>query len=139
MIGGKAQSARELSRLYTNCIEALCLRQVYKLAENVLDYDGMFGYRIAYGLAPELKKSIKERVLTPEFMEMADGELGITIEEFFRNNLNLTDTAAKLYIHRNTLLYRLEKINRCTGFDLKKFEDSWLFKVAWMIYKEDSR
>ncbi|HYE81516.1 MAG TPA: helix-turn-helix domain-containing protein [Clostridia bacterium] len=138
VIGGKAVSAKELHKLYANCIEALCLKQIYRLGDNVLDYDGMYGYRIAYNLDPELKEAIKGRVLTPEFMEMANGELGITIEEFFKNNLNLTDTAAKLYIHRNTLLYRLDKIHKCTGYDLKKFEDSWLFKLAWMIYKEDA-
>ena len=76
------------------------------------------------------------KVFTDEFSDMVKGELGITIEEFFRNNLNITDTAAKLYIHRNTLLYRLDKIYRCTGFDLKRFEDSWLFRLAWMVFKE---
>lgn len=135
-IGGKAKLVKELSGLYKNCIEALCLKQIYSLGDNILNYDGMYGYRIAYNLAPELKESIKRRVFTDEFREMVNGELGTTIEEFFRNNLNLTDTAAKLYIHRNTLLYRLDKIHKCTGFDIKVFEDSWLFKLAWIINKE---
>ncbi|KUO74045.1 MAG: hypothetical protein APF77_02835 [Clostridia bacterium BRH_c25] len=138
VIGGKAELAKELHDLYKNCIEALCLKHIYHLGDSVLSYDGMYGYRTAYNLDTKLKESIKERVFTAEFMEMANGELGITIEEFFKNNLNLTDTAAKLYIHRNTLLYRLDKIHKCTGFDLKRFEDSWLFKLAWMIYKEDA-
>jgi DNA-binding PucR family transcriptional regulator len=99
----------------------------------------MYGYRIAYNLDPKLKEFISSRVFTAEFKELLGGELGITIEEFFKNNLNLTDTAAKLYIHRNTLLYRLDKINKCTGFDIKRFEDSWLFKLAWMIHKENSK
>ncbi len=136
VIGGKAEYVKELCRLYRNCIDALCLKQIYNLGDSVLNYDAMYGYRIAYNLDHELKEFIRGRVFTEEFNEMMNGELGNTIEEFFKNNLNLTDTAAKLYIHRNTLLYRLDKINKCTGFDLKMFEDSWLFKLAWIINKE---
>ncbi|HYF82668.1 MAG TPA: helix-turn-helix domain-containing protein [Clostridia bacterium] len=136
VLGGSAVCAKELQGMYGNCIEALCLKQIYGLGDSVLDYEGMYGYRIAHNLDPKLKEFISRRVFTPEFKEMLNGELGITIEEFFKNNLNLTDTAAKLYIHRNTLLYRLDKINKSTGFDIKKFEDSWLFKLAWMIHKE---
>lgn len=139
VIGGKAASAREVRILYEKCKEALCLKNIYGLVENVLNYDAMYGYRIAYNLDPELKDFITGRVFTAEFNEAANGELGNTIEEFFKNNLNLTDTAAKLYVHRNTLLYRLDKIHRYTGFDLKKFEDSWLFKLAWMIRKENMK
>ncbi len=136
IIGGRAEAARELHELYENCKEALCLKSIYRLGDSVLNYDTLYGYRIAYNLDPKLKAFIKKRVFTEEFSEAANGELGSTIEEFFRNNLNLTDTAAKLYVHRNTLLYRLDKIYRYTGFDLKKFEDSWLFRLAWMINKE---
>lgn len=136
VIGGRADTAKVLYGLYENCIEALCLKNIYSIGDKVLNYDGMYGYRVAYNLDPRIKDSISRRVLTDEFMVMVSGELGKTIEQFFENNLNLTDTAAKLYIHRNTLLYRLDKIQKCTGFDLKKFEDSWLFKLAWMIYKE---
>ncbi|HYF75451.1 MAG TPA: helix-turn-helix domain-containing protein [Candidatus Nitrosocosmicus sp.] len=139
VIGGRAACAKELHGLYENCSEALCLKQVYGLADSILNYEGMYGYRIAYNLNPRLKELISRRVFTEDFREMVNGELGNTIEEFFKNNLNLTDTAAKLYIHRNTLLYRLDKIHKSTGFDLKRFEDSWLFKLAWMIYKENSR
>ncbi len=137
VIGGRAAYTKELHGLYENCIEALCLKHIYSLGDSVLNYEDMYGYRIAYNLDPKLKEFISRRVFTAEFKEMLNGELGITIEEFFKNNLNLTDTAGKLYIHRNTLLYRLDKIYKSTGFDIKRFEDSWLFKLAWMIYKEN--
>jgi len=139
IIGGRAEGAGDLHELYENCMEALCLKRIYSLGDSVLSYDAMYGYRIANNLEPKLKEFIHHRVFTKEFVDAYNAELGTTIEEFFRNNLNLTDTAAKLYVHRNTLLYRLEKINKYTGFDLKKFEDSWLFKLAWMINKENSR
>jgi hypothetical protein len=138
-IGGRAKTVGEMHQLYENCKEAFCFKSIYGLKENVLDYEAMYGYRIAGSLDPKLKAMIQERVFTPEFIEAANGELGTTIEEFFRNNLNLTDTAAKLYVHRNTLLYRLDKIHKYTGFDLKKFEDSWLFKLAWMLHKENKK
>ena len=136
VIGGRAAKASELYPLYRNCMEALSLKHIYGLGDNVLDYDGMYGYRVAYNLDPRLKEFLRRKVFAAEFSDMVKGELGITIEEFFRNNLNLTDTAAKLYIHRNTLLYRLEKIYKCTGFDLKRFEDSWLFRLAWIVSRE---
>ena len=135
-IGGRAARASELHDIYENCIEAFCLKEIYNLGDSVLNFERMYGCRVAYNLNPKLKKLIVGRIFTDEFKEMVSGELGITIEEFFKNNLNLTDTAAKLYIHRNTLLYRLDKVHKSTGFDLKIFEDSWLFKLAWMIYKE---
>lgn len=138
-IGGRAKTVREIHRLYENCKEAFCLRSIYGLKENVLDYEAMYGYRIADSLEPKIKAMIQERVFTPEFIEAANGELGTTIEEFFRNDLNLTDTAAKLYVHRNTLLYRLDKIHKYTGYDLKRFEDSWLFKLAWILHKENNK
>jgi hypothetical protein len=136
-IGGRAMCVKELHGLYLDCIEALCLKQIYRLGDSILNYEDMYGYRIAHALDPKLKEFISRKVFNPEFREMLNGELGTTIEEFFRNNLNLTDTAAKLYIHRNTLLYRLDKIYKTTGFDLKRFEDSWLFKLAWIINKEE--
>jgi sugar diacid utilization regulator len=135
-IGGEAKSAKELKEKYEDAIKALYLKHTYALSENVIGFESMYGYRIAHNLSPKLKEYIRGRVFTPEFRGILSSELGITIEEFFKNNLNLTDTAAKLYIHRNTLLYRLDKIQKATGFDLKKFEDSWLFKLAWLIRKE---
>jgi sugar diacid utilization regulator len=137
-IGGRAARASELHGLYKNCKEAFCLKQIYHLGDSVLNYECMYGFSVAYNLSPKLKELIVGRIFTNEFREMVNGELGNTIEEFFKNNLNLTDTAGKLYIHRNTLLYRLDKVHKSTGFDLKIFEDSWLFKLAWMIYKENS-
>jgi len=135
-VGGQAPNVMELREKYRDCLKALYLKHAYNLPENVVIYDDLYSYRIANSLSPKLKEDIRSRVFTPEFKDILNSEMGNTIEELFRNNLNLTDTAAKLYIHRNTLLYRLDKIYKTTGFDLKKFEDSWLFKLAWLIRKE---
>lgn len=138
-LGGRARTVKELKEKYEDSLKALYLKEVFGLSESVINYENMYGCRIVHDLSPEIKEYISNRVFTEEFNSNMNTEMSITIEELFKNNLNLTDTAAKLYIHRNTLLYRLDKIYKSTGFDLKKFEDSWLFKLAWLIRKEKER
>lgn len=66
-------------------------------------------------------------------IEALDEDTLDTINRFFENNLNVSETARKLYVHRNTLVYRLEKVKKITGLDLREFEDAILFKVAVMV------
>ena len=68
-------------------------------------------------------------------IESLDQETLFTIQKFFENNLNVSETSRKLFLHRNTLVYRLEKIKRLTGLDLRKFDDAIVFKVALMVKK----
>ncbi len=136
-VGGKLDNIAQLPQIYDNCLNALYLKRKYDIAGRVLHYDNMYNYRIAFSLSEELKSSIIQKVFTPKFKEALNSEMETTIEEFFKCNLNLTDTANRLYVHRNTLLYRIEKIYKYTGFDLRKFEDCWLFKLAWVIGKQD--
>lgn len=135
-IGGKLEAPQQLAELYNLCLEAIELRKKYSINQNVLDYEGMSVYRLVASMDEGLKRSITERIFSSKFVEMLNNEIELTIEEMFRNNLNLTDTSARLFIHRNTLLYRIEKIYKQTGFDLRKFEDSMVFKLAWLMYKE---
>ena len=64
-----------------------------------------------------------------------DQETLFTIQKFFENSLNVSETSRKLFVHRNTLVYRLEKIKKITGLDLREFEDAIVFKVALMVKK----
>ena len=64
-----------------------------------------------------------------------DEETLTTISKFFENSLNVSETSRQLYIHRNTLVYRLDKIQKCTGLDLRVFEDAITFKIALMVVK----
>lgn len=68
-------------------------------------------------------------------IESLDQETLFTIQRFFENNLNVSETSRKLFVHRNTLVYRLEKIKKITGLDLREFEDAIVFKVALMVKK----
>ena len=65
--------------------------------------------------------------------DIFDEETTITIQKFFENNLNISETARQLYVHRNTLVYRLERIQKVLGLDIRVFEDAMLFKIAMMV------
>ena len=74
-------------------------------------------------------------IFKKESIEVLDQETIITIQKFFENNLNVSETSRKLYVHRNTLVYRLDKIYKLTGLDLRNFDDAIVFKVAMMVKK----
>ena len=135
-IGGILEQPQQLVELYNNCIEAMLLKHSYGINQKLLDYQSMLLYRLITSIDQDIKNNIIDKIFSNKFIEFLNSETEITIEEMFKNNLNLTDTSARLYIHRNTLLYRIDKIHRLTGFDLRKFEDSMIFKLAWLMYKE---
>lgn len=137
IIGDILEHPQQLAKLYDSCIEASLLKQSYGINEKLLDYRSMMIYRFITSIDQDLKNQIIDRVFSSKFIEFLNSEVELTIEEMFKNNLNLTDTSARLYIHRNTLLYRIDKIHKLTGFDLRKFEDSMIFKLAWLMYKEN--
>ena len=66
-------------------------------------------------------------------IDSIDNETIFTIQKFFENNLNVSETSRKLFVHRNTLVYRIEKVKKITGLDLREFEDAIVFKVAMMV------
>jgi hypothetical protein len=135
-IGDSLEQPQQLANLYNNCVEAILLKQSYSVNEKLLDYQSMLIYRLIKSIDLELKHKIIDRIFSSKFTEFLNSEVALTIEEMFKNNLNLTDTSTRLYIHRNTLLYRIDKIHKLTGYDLRKFEDSMIFKLAWLMYKE---
>jgi hypothetical protein len=136
-IGDKLEHPQQLANIYDGCMEAILLKQSYGVNEKLLDSQTMLIYRLITSIDQDLKKKITDRIFSSKFIEFLSSEVELTIEEMFRNNLNLTDTSARLYIHRNTLLYRIDKIYKLTGFDLRRFEDSMIFKLAWLMYKEN--
>ena len=73
--------------------------------------------------------------MDPDSIDSLDSETLFTIQRFFENNLNVSETSRGLFVHRNTLVYRLEKIKKLTGLDLRKFDDAIVFKVALMVKK----
>lgn len=135
-LGGQIHTLRSLPEIYQKCLEAFKLKSSYHLTDSILSYDNMQLHRILFTINDGLKEDIIKSVFTDQFAEILDNELEHTIDAFFRSNLNVTDTAKNIYIHRNTLLYRLEKIYKSTGYDLKNFEDSMLFRIAWLLRRQ---
>ena len=76
-----------------------------------------------------------DEIFKEETLDSIDEETLITIRTFFENNLNLSETSRQLYIHRNTLVYRLDKLQKSTGLDLRVFEDAITFKIALMVVR----
>ena len=78
-------------------------------------------------------KDVKIVEMKKGSLDSLDQETLLTIQKFFENNLNVSETSRKLFVHRNTLVYRLEKVKTKTGLDLRKFDDAVLFKMATMV------
>ena len=89
--------------------------------------------RLIYQLPTTLCEMFLNEVFKKGSIDSLDQETLYTIQKFFENNLNISETARQLYIHRNTLVYRLEKIQKLTGLDVRVFEDALTFKIAMMV------
>ena len=88
-------------------------------------------------LNPDEKVMLKNKFLTPEIVAiMKDKELIDCINAFFKNNLNISETSRNAFLHRNTLLYRIEKVNKLTGLNIRSFEDAMSFKILAVIYEK---
>lgn len=86
-------------------------------------------------LNPDEKAEIKEKFLTAETITvLKDNELVESVNNFFKNNLNISETSRNAFLHRNTLLYRIEKIHKITGLNVRNFEDALYFKLLTIIY-----
>ena len=86
----------------------------------------------------EKAEKIKKDIITDKSEKVLNEETIETVRAFFRNDLNLSTTARQLYIHRNTLIYRLEKIRKATGLDLKRFEDAAVFRMLMSIQERQT-
>ena len=91
--------------------------------------------RLIYQLPTTLCEIFLSEVFKKNSIDTLDQETLFTINKFFENNLNVSETSRKLFVHRNTLVYRLEKIKKLTGLDLREFDDAIIFKVALMVKK----
>lgn len=91
--------------------------------------------RLIYQLPPTLCRMFLDEVFPHDSYEELDDETLLTIDKFFENNLNGSETSRQLFVHRNTLVYRLDKVQKTTDLDLRNFDDAVLFKLASMVRK----
>ena len=108
---------------------------MFDTEKTIINYDNLGIARLIYQLPTTLCEVFLKEVFKRGSIDSLDQETLFTIQRFFENNLNVSETSRKLFVHRNTLVYRLEKIKRLTGLDLREFDDAIVFKVALMVKK----
>lgn len=132
-IGTEAESLKDVARSYKDAQTALKIGQIFEAEKNIVDYNHLGIGRLIYQLPTTLCRLFLNEVFREGVFETIDSETMMTIQKFFENNLNVSETSRQLFIHRNTLVYRLDKIQKITGMDLRKFDDAIYFKVAMMV------
>ena len=126
---------QELAQAYREARIALEVGKVFDTEKNIISYDNLGIGRLIYQLPTTLCDLFLKEVFKKESIDVLDQETIGTIQKFFENNLNVSETYRKLFVHRNTLVYRLDKIKKLTGLDLREFDDAIIFKVAMMVNK----
>ncbi|MBP0979677.1 MAG: helix-turn-helix domain-containing protein [Oscillospiraceae bacterium] len=134
-IGTTVTHVRNLARSYKEAQAALEIGKVLDVEQLVTRYDNLGIARLIYQLPVNLCDMFMREVFRKGSLDILDHETLYTVQKFFENNLNISETARKLFIHRNTLVYRLDKIAKITGLDLRIFDQAITFKVAMMVKK----
>lgn len=134
-IGTVATHLRDLAKAYKEAQIAIEVGKVFDTEKYVINYENLGIGRLIYQLPTTLCEMFLQEVFKKNPIDALDKETLFTIHKFFENNLNVSETARKLFVHRNTLVYRLEKIKKITGLDLREFDDAITFKVALMVKK----
>ena len=126
---------KDVSRSYKEAKMALDVGRIFYSNRNVIAYSNLGIGRLIYQLPMPLCKMFIKEIFGGKSPDDFDEETLITINRFFDNNLNVSETSRQLYIHRNTLVYRLDKLQKTTGLDIRIFEDAITFKIALMVVK----
>ena len=134
-LGTIAPNIDALNASYKEAQVAIEVGQVFSEEQSILNYDNLGIGRLIYQLPIRLCELFLQEVFRKGSIETLDEETILTINKFFENDLNVSETSRQLFVHRNTLVYRLEKIYKLTGLDLRKFDQAIVFKVAMMVYK----
>ncbi len=134
-VGSTAEVLKDVSRSFKEACLALEVGRIFKEDISVFSYENLGLSRLIYQLPIPLCESYLKEVFKCGSFKSLDNDLLSTALAFFENNLNASETSRKMFIHRNTLIFRLEKIKKLTGFDLCVFEDAVTFKIAVMVNK----
>jgi len=134
-IGTVVGDLKDVSRSYKEAKMALEVGKIFESDKYIVNYEKLGIGRLIYQLPLSLCKMFIKEVLHGLTMEDFDEETLATVNKFFENNLNVSETSRQLYIHRNTLVYRLDKLQKMTGLDLRNFDDAIIFKITLMVSK----
>ena len=134
-LGTIVHEIKDVSRSYKEAKMALDVGKIFYNERSIVAYSNLGIGRLIYQLPVPLCKMFIKEIFDGKSPDDLDDETLITINKFFENSLNVSETSRQLYIHRNTLVYRLDKLQKSTGLDLRVFEDAITFKIALMVVK----
>ncbi|MDR3120856.1 MAG: helix-turn-helix domain-containing protein [Clostridiales bacterium] len=134
-VGTPVEMISEIGRSFKEAQTALLVGGIFESDKSVINYNSLGLGRLIYQLPETLCKLFLDEVFAKGAYESLDNETILTIQKFFENNLNVSETSRLLYVHRNTLVYRLDKIQKITGLDLRNFDDAIIFKVSMLVKK----
>lgn len=130
--GNRVDKLQDIPKSYQEAKMALEVGKIFYMENETISYARLGIGRLIF----QLPMTLCEMFLTEIFGDLEinlDDETVVTIQKFFENNLNISETARQLFVHRNTLVYRLERLQRMIGLDIRKFEDAMTFKIAMMV------
>ena len=134
-VSSVVDNLKDLARAYKEARISLEVGKVFDIEKPIMCYENLGIGRLIYQLPTTLCEIFLQEVFKKGSLESLDQETLMTVQSFFENNLNVSETSRKLFVHRNTLVYRLEKIKKLTGLDLREFDHAVTFKVALMVKK----
>ena len=132
-IGSVANQLKDIARSFKEAQVAVEIGRVFDENITMMSYENLRIGRLIYQLPTTLCEMFLSEVFKKGSVDSLDEETLFTIQKFFENNLNVSETSRKLFVHRNTLVYRLEKIKKLTGLDLREFDNAIVLKVALMV------
>lgn len=133
--GGCVDEIKEVSKSYKEAKLALDVGKIFYEEKDIVAYGNLGIGRLIYQLPINLCRMFIREIFGDKTPDQFDKETLFTINKFFENNLNISETSRQLFIHRNTLVYRLDKIQKTTGLDLRAFDGAITFKIALMVVK----
>ncbi|MBE5865845.1 MAG: PucR family transcriptional regulator [Lachnospiraceae bacterium] len=131
--GTVVQELKDVSKSYKEAQMAMDVGKIFYAERDVAAYSALGIGRLIYQLPVNLCKIFIEEIFGENIPSDLDEETLNTLNKFFENNLNVSETSRQLFVHRNTLVYRIEKIQKSTGLDLRSFDDALTFKIALMV------
>ena len=131
--GSIVSELKDLSKSYKEARMAMDVGRIFYAERRVISYGELGIGRLIYQLPVNLCEMFINEIFGTSLEENLDNETLTTINTFFENSLNVSETSRKLFIHRNTLVYRIEKLQKSTGLDIRTFEDALTFKIALMV------
>ena len=131
--GNIIHEIKDVSRSYKEAKMALEVGKIFYADKIIVPYNNLGIGRLIYQLPIPLCQMFMKEVFGEQLPDTFDEETLTTINKFFENNLNVSETSRQLYVHRNTLVYRLEKLQKSTGLDIRVFDDALTFKIAMMV------